>query len=98
LVTGKLLWFLRLREFDRCGTLEIRAYLAYLRDAHESESGRWDDSARKKPLRPTSAKFHYDYLQAFFNYVVEEEALERSPMATLKAPVVRDDQIQPFTR
>src|SRR5262249_8054597 len=37
------------------------------------------------------------YLQSFFSFLIEEEALTRSPMATQKPPMARPDQIQPFT-
>jgi integrase/recombinase XerD len=61
--------------------------------------GRWDDSRRgTKPLRPASAKFYYARLHTFFAFCVEEEAIPVSPMAKLKAPIVRQDQIQPFTQ
>jgi site-specific recombinase XerD len=95
--TERLLWFLRERGFERCGPVELRSFFVYLNSAHETPEGRWGNSRRKRPLRPVSAQFYYDKLKTFFNFVVAEGAIDRSPMATMKSPVVRQDQVQPFT-
>jgi site-specific recombinase XerD len=104
LVTDKLVWFLRQRELVRCGPAELRAFLAYLSTGHTQPEGRWGDgdqaapAVRKKALRPASAKTFYARLQTFFNFLLDEGVIEQSPMATLKSPVARADQIIPFTR
>lgn len=96
-VTEKLLWFLRRESVAACSVNELRAFFAYLNRAHEQKEGRWDDSDRRQALRPTSARFYFDYLHAFFEFVVAESALPVSPMAQLRRPVSRADQVQPFT-
>lgn len=97
LATDKLLWFLRQREAERCGLPELRAFFAYLNTAHEKPGGRWGSERRTKRLEPAAVKFYYSRLQTFFNFLVEEGAIERSPLERLKPPIVRQDQIQPFT-
>jgi hypothetical protein len=32
----KLLWFLRMKEWDQCGTTELHAFLAYICNGHDS--------------------------------------------------------------
>ena len=41
---------------------------------------------------------YYARLRTFFRFLVEEGSIEASPMETLKAPVSRPDQIEPFTQ
>lgn len=98
LVTEKLLWFLRQRGAHGCGPLELRAFLAYLNTAHESAEGRWGSSERRKPLRPSSSRFWYAHLHAFFEFIVAEGALAASPMVKLKPPIARADPVKPFQR
>jgi integrase/recombinase XerC len=96
--TDKLLWFLQQQGAERCGSVELRAFFAYLNRAHESPEGRWGDPRNRRPLRPVYTRFFYAYLQAFFNFVVEEGSLDTSPMAVLRSPIARPDQVQPFTK
>jgi integrase/recombinase XerC len=93
-----LLWFLRQREFERAGPAEVRAFFAYVNTAHEKPEGRWGNPRQRTPPRPAYTRFFFAYLQSFFHFLVEEEVLSRSPMATQKPPIARPDQIQPFTQ
>ena len=95
--TGKLLWFLRQREFTACGTSELRALLAYLSSGHESEEGRWGNPRLKKCARPSTVQTYFRHFSALFQFIIEEGYLEASPMESLRPPIVRSDQVQPFT-
>jgi integrase/recombinase XerD len=98
LVTDKLLWFLRQHELPQCGRREIRQFLAYISNGHETEEGRWGNDHNRRPMRPVSARFYFAYLSSFFNFAVtEEQSLTSSPMVGLAAPSAKADQIKPFT-
>jgi len=96
-VSARLLWFLRRRKSETCGTLELRAFFAYLRTGHEEPEGRWGNARETEPLAPSTIKQYHTMLRAFWNFVVAEKGLDVSPMSALKAPIARPDQIQPFT-
>jgi site-specific recombinase XerD len=96
-LVGKLLWFLRQQEAVACGTLELRGFLAYLSTAHESDEGRWGNTRQRNVVRPRTVQTYFVNLKTLFNYLVEEGVLEASPMETLRPPVARADQVQPFT-
>lgn len=96
-VLAKLVWFLKRREATACGLPELRAFLAYLRTAHEEPGGRWGNPREVDPLSAGTVKLYYTMLRAFWNFVVESGGLEASPMEGLRAPIARADQIQPFS-
>lgn len=93
-VAHKLLWFLRERGHKRCGPEETTAFFAYLATAHR-EGGRWAQ-AITTPLRPASVLWYYAKLSALFNWLVARGDLDTSPL-TVQRPIVRKDQIRPFT-
>ena len=94
---GKLLWYLGQREAEVCGTRELRAFFAYLSTEHgEDEGGRWGTGWKGK-AKPATVSTYFRYLRAFFQFLLDEGVLDLSPMATLKPPIVRSDQVQPFT-
>ena len=49
------------------------------------------------PMRPVSVQSYFRILRTFCNWLVEEECIEISPMAKVKPPVARPDQVQPLT-
>jgi site-specific recombinase XerD len=93
----QLLWFFQQREFETCGTSELRAFLAYLSTGHEKEEGRWGNPHMKRAVRPRTVHTYYGHLRTFFRWLVDEELIEASPMENLKPPLFRSDQIQPFS-
>lgn len=107
LYCDKLLWFLADQGAERCGTREMRSFLAYLTTGHESETGRWgtakhptacaDQPRYTKRVKPSTVQTYYRHLSALWNFLVAEEQIADSPMSSLKQPIVREDQIQPFT-
>lgn len=97
-VTGKLLWFLKDREHRSCGTREIRAFLAYVNRGHEDPRGRWGNPKQTRPVSPATLKAYHRVIRAFCNWLLEAGEIEVSPIDSLRAPIVRADQIKPFTR
>lgn len=97
IVIEKLIWFLQQQEAEFCGRHELRQFFAYM--GRPTPQGRWGNPRLTEPASPSSVKTYYTRLSAFFAFLVEDGIwkLEASPMAGLKPPVVRDDQIQPFT-
>ena len=93
----KLLWFFEAKDYSNCSTLELKNYLAYLTNSHKEPQGRWGIARLTKPLRPRSIWDAHNNVRCFFNWMIEEGYLEDNPMASIKPPVFRSDQIQPFT-
>jgi site-specific recombinase XerD len=96
-VTSKFLWFLKDRELPQCGTREIRAFLAYVGRGHDTPGGRWGNERMTKPVKPRTVHAYFRVLRALFRWMVEDGALPHSPMEGIRPPVVRADQIQPFS-
>lgn len=95
---GRLHWFLIDRDLSQCGKSELRQFFAYLSTGHTGDEGRWGDDRYRKPLRPVTVSTYFHHLRAFFNWLVAEELLAESPMEKLAPPVLRADQVQPFTK
>jgi integrase/recombinase XerC len=51
----------------------------------------------KRPMRPVSIKDYYVVLKLFFDWLVREEGIDTSPMATLLAPIAHTERVRPFT-
>lgn len=97
LILNNLLWFLEREEFSCCGTTELRGFLAYLVNGHTSPGGRWGNPKMVKPVRPRTVETYQGHLKTFFSWMLDEGALEASPMQRMRPPVCRADQVQPFT-
>jgi integrase/recombinase XerC len=98
LIIEKLLWFLKQKELSRCGTLELRQFLAYVSSGHEDAEGRWGNTRLKKRVRPGTASMYFARLRTLFRFLVAEDLIEVSPMEKMRPPVNRPDQIQPFSQ
>jgi site-specific recombinase XerD len=94
---GKLRWFLKQQEATDCGPNELRAFLAYVTRGHEREGGRWGNERMTKPVKAGTVVSYYNILRALFAFIQQEGALVESPIESLRPPVDRADQIQPFT-
>lgn len=90
-------WFLEHRNFEECGTLELKHFLHYLRTSHELPEGRWGKPECRKPLRPITIKDYYTSLKLFFDWLVAEEVIDVNPMAKIDRPRVRQETKQPLT-
>jgi hypothetical protein len=69
----KLGWFLRHRELDACGVMELRLFLAYIGTGHKEPGGRWGNPQNTRPVGART-------VQAYFRWVVEEGGLAASPL------------------
>lgn len=96
-LVGKLLWFLRREGWQECGTRELRGFLAHVNRGHLEPKGRWGNPANRRPVRPGTSRTYYTILRTLFRFLVEDGILGSSPMEGLRPPVVRADQIEPFT-
>ncbi len=98
-VLGNFAWWLTATgtpaDPARLTAAHCKAFLLYVRDTPQ----RWD-SRNVSSLRPakeaTVASYHRG-LRAFFNWLVAEESLPRSPMAGVKLTAPLDPEILPFT-
>ncbi len=95
-LVAKLTWFLQDQEAEVCGAMELRAFLAYVGNGHEDPRGRWGHPQNTRPVRPRTVHTYHLNLTTLFSWLVEEGAIEVSPMARIKPPVHRSDQVQPF--
>jgi site-specific recombinase XerD len=95
---SKFIWWLRTHELPRCGTAEIKRFLAYVATGHNDPEGRWGNSRMVKPVRPRTVKDYHATLRTFFRWLAEEQYIAGSPMEGIRPPVARADQIQPFTQ
>jgi hypothetical protein len=87
--TEKLCRFLREAELRACDTFALRAFLAQAAE----RPGRGGSAV----IQSSTQAAYFRVLRAFFNFCVEEGRLSESPMQILRPPVVRQDQVQPFT-
>lgn len=93
----KLVWFLRYKEFDGCGVMELRHFFAYITHGHKEPGGRWGNPRLTNPVRPRTVHTYHGHLRTMFRWLVSEGVLEASPMERIPVPTSRADQIQPFT-
>ena len=93
-----LLWFLKKRGFARCGTRELRQFFSYLQHGHEEPGGRWGRDNLVKTVRPITVKDYYVNLCCLFNWLVEDGAMDASPLTKIPKPKVLAEQVQPFTQ
>jgi len=95
---GKFLEFLQQREHETCGVSELREFFYHLNRAHQEPGGRWGNPQLTRPLRPSTVGTYHKHIRTLFNWMVREEVIAQSPMERVPVPVVRADQIQPFTQ
>lgn len=93
----KLLWWLEREKLQTCGTLQIKQFLVYVSTGHEDENGRWDNPQQTRKARPATVATYFARLKTFFAFAVADGYVESSPMAALRPPIARADQITPFT-
>ncbi len=96
-ITEKLIWFLKENRHEHCGTPELKAFIAYLGRANHGLEGRWNNGRKCGQARPSTIRTFYAHLRTFFRWAVEEGMLSDSPMESITSPIVRSDQIQPFS-
>jgi integrase/recombinase XerC len=96
-VADRFKWFLNDREFDSCGSAEIRQFLNYVKNGHTDPRGRWGNPQQTRPVRKSTVHQYFTRLRTFFRWLVKQKYLLESPMDTFDVPDNKRDQIQPFT-
>lgn len=96
-ICDRLVWWLDRERFDTCGSREIKGFLCYVTTGHEEPGGRYGNPLLTKPVTTRTVKDTHGVLRSFFLWLVSEGYVSVSPMATVKPPIHRPDQIQPFT-
>ena len=94
----KLRWFLQHRGYQVCGPREVRAFLAYVNNGHTEGDGRWGNPHRNKEVRSGTTLTFYGLLRTFFNWLLDQELIEESPLKKIKPPKAAADQVQPFSQ
>ena len=97
LILDKFQWFLRQREMATVNKLSIRAFLHYVSTGHQDAGGRWGNARNAKAVLPATVQMYHRHLRACCNWIVSDESLDESPMASVAAPINRPDQVAPFT-
>lgn len=101
LILDKFFWFCQEKEILTCNRLAIRQFLAYLSTTHandqDEDAHRWGNERMNKKVSAGTVATYHRILRTFFLWLVEEEIIPASPMATIAAPTDRPDDIQPFT-
>ena len=97
LITDKLIWFLTENHHEQCGTQELKAFLAYLGRSHQGPEGRWNNGRKCSQVRPLTIRTYHAHLRTCFRWMVAEGNIDDSPMESIAAPIIRTDQVQPFS-
>jgi integrase/recombinase XerC len=95
LAARKLAAFLRERALvcDRDG---LREFLAFVRSGG-TRPRRGPDAENPRPASARTSEAYFVALRVFLGFLVAEGVLDDNPLDTLTKPVVRQDQVQPFT-
>ncbi len=75
---------------------QIRDFLRYVQTA-ESRWGKPDHGMSAKPATDKTVHAYYRVLRRFFGWLVEQEYLDTSPMARIRAPKMRKESPEPFS-
>ena len=94
---GKLVWCLTQKNITACDPAGIEEFFLYLRNGHTEAGGRWGKKDELQPVGKETVKTFHSRLRAFFTWAVSEERIGVSPMAKMKPPISRPDQIIPFS-
>jgi len=94
---AKFFWFLQYKNIQAVGTTELKQFLLYCAEGHNQPGGRWGNPKLTAPMRPVTLHGYYRILKALFNYLVNEEVIEVSPMQRVKPPAVRIEVKQPVS-
>jgi site-specific recombinase XerD len=109
LTVDLLLTWCAARQYDALSKARLREFFAHLQSAHEEPGGRWQHRSARAPLpqfraraqkalRPRTIESYYGTIRAFYNWMKREGAMTDNPFDTLRAPIARKDQVQPFTK
>jgi site-specific recombinase XerD len=97
-IVGYLIAFAGVSGHESLDRLLVEDFLAVLGTAKRP----WEITPHQRgkpiaPMRPVSVQSYYRVIRTFCNWLVEEEYIEASPMAKIKPPIARPDQVEPLT-
>lgn len=96
-VLNKLERYLQENSCTCCGGGEIRQFLNAVAKGEMQRGGRWGSQTTPTPVRPRTVRNHWSYLRTFFNWMSDEYPGQPRIFERIKPPIVRPDQIRPFT-
>ena len=82
--------FLADYHYNHATTESVTAYFDLLRIEAQEQ--------RHSEIKPSTELTYFSYLRAFFRWAVKSRLVDRSPMEPLSAPLLQDEEINPFTR
>ncbi len=80
-----------------CDVGALKAFFAHLNDGYERPSSKSSPKKICKNYRPSTRLTFYSDLLAFFNWLIQEETISKSPVIKRIRPKVPHDQIVPFS-
>jgi site-specific recombinase XerD len=102
-VLAYLIGFLERTKARTCNPLAMARFFRHCINGHTEPEGRFGrgatcgNSKPYKPLRPRSLQLYHIYLKTFFDKLVEEGIIPKSPMHGMKRPKALEEEIYPFT-
>jgi integrase/recombinase XerC len=97
-IVSKFIWWMETKQKAVISNLTMREFLLYVDKGNCEPGGRWGNPAEIYPSTPATVQLYHRHLRACLNWIIAEGGLLASPMANVKAPIDRADQIQPFTQ
>lgn len=76
--------------------VDIREFLRYVQTAEQRWASR-GNAMSDQPVSDSTLHAYYRTLRVFYNWLVEQEYMEVSPLAKVRPPKVRREQPDPFT-
>ena len=65
-----------MRRFGPCGTLQLRAFLAYVSTGHEQAGGRWGNPQMQRAVLRRSVHVYFGNLRTLFRFIRAESELD----------------------
>lgn len=107
-VLQKLHWWATTFNAPQIGADQLRAWLSYVRSAHERPEGRWGvpgepytktrgNQLAKTAVSSRSIRNYWAVLRTFFRWCVEQGELDASPLEKVKPPIHRPSEVEPLT-
>lgn len=97
LVIRLLLWHLESKGTAFCDETALRSFFLYCNEGHKEPGGRWGNPRNKTAVKPSTVASYFRHLTTFFTWTVNMGFLPSSPMAKIKSPIDRGDEVKPFT-
>lgn len=97
-IIGFLIAFAQVKGYSLLDRQLVEDFLAVLGTSERP----WEETPHHRgkpiaPMRAVSVQSYYRVIRTFCNWLTEEEYATASPMAKIKPPVARPDQVQPLT-